>query len=227
MIGYDEVYFMTLEIESYSESDLEKWLTKNQIPVVIGPNNDFYMTDHHHHCSAMANSNIKSSWKVMIANVTDNWSNLDLEDFWPKMLKTGYYWPYDPQGNGPLDPSYLPHKVDEMPDDPYRSLVANLIDIGEIEKTDVSYAEFMWSNYLRERMDILNWTHVPACHLTDITPRNLMNMSWCCVRPADPSCFPDNDHKATLKFIPVAIPLTHAPEAKRLPGFKPKGRPLE
>src|SRR5690349_9408074 len=50
MIGYDLAYQKQIEIESFDKSQLEKYLKKNMIPVVIGPDNRFYMTDRHHHC---------------------------------------------------------------------------------------------------------------------------------------------------------------------------------
>lgn len=220
MIGYDLAYQKQLEIESFDEHQLEKYLHKNMIPVVIAPGNKFYMTDHHHHCRAMYDAKIKSELKVLIANITYNWADIDEKDFWPQMLKYGFYWPYESLGKGPLDPMYLPHHIDNIPDDPYRSLVGNLIDVGAITDSIIPFAGYMWSNYFRERIDILNWTAI-ECHPTIITPKILQDMSWCCVRPADPSCFPDKYHNATMKFLPEAILLAHSYQAKGLPGWKP------
>jgi len=221
MIGYDLAYQKQKEIESFDKKKLEKYLMKNTIPVVIGPGNKFFMTDHHHHCRAMYDANINSELKVLIANVTHNWSDLDKNKFWPQMLQYGFYWPYESLGKGPLDPMYLPHHINNIPDDPYRSLVGNLINVGSIDDTTIPFAGYMWSNYFREKIVILKW-NVTMCHPNVITPKVLQDMPWCCVRPADPLCFPDKDHDATLKYLPIAIPLSHSLDAKGLPGYKPK-----
>lgn len=221
MIGYDDAYTKQMTIESMKKDKdkLEKYLQGNMIPVVIGPGNKFYMTDHHHHVRAMYDADIDSSLKKLIANVTNNWSNMDETDFWPQMLVSGYYWPFDAKEHGPMDPYYLPLTVDRIPDDPYRSLAGLVEDLGVFDKTAVPFAEFMWANFFRENIAILFSS--PECDPVKVTPDKLVSMPWCCVRPADPKCFPDPSHNGTARYLTKALALAKTPAAKGLPGYKP------
>jgi len=124
------------------------------------------------------------------------------------------------QGNGPLDPIYLPKRVDLCPDDPYRSLVAEVIIAGAINKTLVPFAEFMWAKFYRDNMPILK-NNLTACHPNMVTPEKLMGMPWCCVRPASQLCFPDVNHTGLQPYMAAAEVLAHDPRAKHLPGYIP------
>jgi len=223
MIGYDDAYTKQLLIESLKKDELEKYLKKNMIPVVMGPGNKYYMTDHHHHVRAMYDANIADDLKKLIANVTDNWSKMEESDFWPQMLVSGYYWPFDPKEHGPLDPAYLQVNIENIPDDPYRSLATLVEDAGIFSKTGVPFAEFMWANFFRENIPML--FESPECNPVKVTPDKLVDMPWCCIRPADPKCFPDPYHNGTSRFEAAALALAKTPAAKGLPGYRPPKSP--
>lgn len=152
---------------------LPHFLASNAIPTVIGPENKYYMVDHHHFCLAVYRADIPDELKFVILNITASWSDLSHEEFWKRMLASGYFWPFDAVGTlhpallpstslvcilssfvsfgccrahhlpsqpsyGPLHPNYLPRDVSKCPDDPYRSLVAQVILGGAIRKSCVS-----------------------------------------------------------------------------------------
>ena len=40
------------------------FVRSNQMPVVVGPENKFFIIDHHHQCRAVQDANIRPQWKV-------------------------------------------------------------------------------------------------------------------------------------------------------------------
>lgn len=73
-------------------------LNRNAIPTVVGPDNKFFMTDHHHFCLAVYRARIAPQLKFVILNVSDNWVDMPEEPFWIRMLANGFFWPFDGVG---------------------------------------------------------------------------------------------------------------------------------
>jgi hypothetical protein len=46
----------------------------------------------------------------------------------------------------------IPKSVDEMVDDPFRSLAGQLRRLGGYSKETTPYSEFLWADFLRRRM---------------------------------------------------------------------------
>lgn len=139
-----------------SEKKLRKWLKKNPVPVVIGPGGVRYLVDHHHLSRAVYEAGVKD---IYVVNVEDL-SGLDRPEFWALMSSRGYVWPFTHEGEQLGDLSAfvakLPNTVDELKDDPYRSLAALVRRAGGYDKIWTPFSEFRWANFLRDRV------HVPA-----------------------------------------------------------------
>ena len=132
-----------------SPKELQDYLQKNKFRAVKGPEETFYIVDGHHRCRALAEESID---KVYLEIIEDE-SGMTRTDFWQKMARRHLVWPYDENGDGPLDPLSIPGNVLNLSDDPYRAIAEDALDEGAYEKTDVPFQQFMWANFYRKRID--------------------------------------------------------------------------
>lgn len=139
-----------LRRESGSAHQLDHYLKSKPEPVVIGPNENFYIIDHHHLARALWEESIPSTYATILANYS--WMNLN--DFWKEMLNQGWFFPYDETGRGPLRWQDLPRSIQNLQDDPYRSLSGKVRDRGGYKKTSIPYAEAQWANFFRSQIQI-------------------------------------------------------------------------
>ena len=137
-------FFKTL-----SGSEFNKYLRKNPVPVVVGPNHQLYMTDHHHLAKALQELKMD---KVFIS-VSEDFSDLNELQFWNKMMDLNLVYLYDEKGYE-IMPSDLPDQVTAMKDDIYRSLSYFVREQGGYEKSEIPFAEFTWADYFRARISL-------------------------------------------------------------------------
>ncbi|GBF97955.1 hypothetical protein Rsub_10628 [Raphidocelis subcapitata] len=127
----------------------DAWLQAHPIPVVLGPAQALYLIDHHHlyECGV----------KTCYAGAARDLSSLSEDAFWAEMAAAGCLWPHTADGSR-LEPSQmaaaLPNTVAELRDDPYRSLAALVRKAGGFVKSTRPFSEFMWGNYLRDRVPL-------------------------------------------------------------------------
>jgi len=162
----------------FEKGELEKFLCQegHLVPVIIGPpEKTFYLTDHHHLCTALWRADIPKAEKVAVAYVLLDWSDKDLDTFWKDMVKNNFAWLRDEKGVGPLNPSLLPRHVGEILNDPFRTLSRWIRDAGcyfkdELKDKDRNlcnqetfqptkqnaafFIEFRWANFLRENVEL-------------------------------------------------------------------------
>jgi hypothetical protein len=150
-VGYWEVNQRAAEIARQSRKKLETYLKEHLALLVVGPGGTPYLVDGHHLCMAVLKTGRD---KTVEARVEANWRDLPAAEFWSKMRKSNYVYPYDNQGRGPLDVEKLPQKVSELTDDPYRSLAWVVRERGGFQKTTASFSEFQWANFFRKRIEI-------------------------------------------------------------------------
>src|SRR5271170_6061019 len=124
-----------------------EFLASHMIPVVLGPKGRRYVTDHHHLARALHEEGVK---QVATAVVLDL-SRLDLEAFWVVLDNRGLMHPFDDQGRrqGYKD---IPRSIEELVDDPYRSLAGELRRGGGYAKDTTPVSEFLWADFLRRRI---------------------------------------------------------------------------
>ncbi|WP_130471863.1 ParB/Srx family N-terminal domain-containing protein [Candidatus Magnetaquicoccus inordinatus] len=145
------------------------------VPVVLGPNRELFITDHHHLSTAIWRADIPHGHKYVYGYILQDWSEKDGDHFWRDMIENHYTWLYDDKGEGPLNPYLLPKSIGDILNDPYRTLSRWLRDCGCYtkdslkEKThvvDISekylpssqakafFIEFRWANFLRANVKL-------------------------------------------------------------------------
>ena len=137
--------------KQWREADQEarsKLLRRHVLPAVIGPRHRAYIVDHHHFARALLEEDAGCVAVYILADL----SHLPRPVFWTYLDNSGWCHAYDEHGTRrSLDD--IPKRLAELADDPFRSLVGGLIRAGGCAKSGKSYAEFLWADYLRRRID--------------------------------------------------------------------------
>ena len=122
-------------------------LRSHIIPAVLGPKGRHYIVDHHHFARALLEEKASVAGVYVIADL----STLPKDEFWTFLDNNSWCHAYDAKGRRrELDD--IPNKLIELADDPYRSLVAELIRAGGCAKSDAPFFEFLWADFLRRRI---------------------------------------------------------------------------
>lgn len=143
-VGLASVAEKADKLKKMSKGDLQNYLVKHPVPVVVGPGRVLYMIDHHHLSRALSDLGVGFAFAKVVAD----WSNLDPASFWRKMQENAFTYLIDPMGR-PLPPAALPMNVRGLVDDPFRSLAAFAREKGAYEKCAIPFAEFQWASYYR------------------------------------------------------------------------------
>ena len=122
-------------------------LRKHVIPVVKGPKDRYFVIDHHHLCRALQAA---GSDKVLVTVVL-NLQRLDKDEFWVFMDNRGLVHPFDEKGKRQAY-SDIPKSIEDMIDDPFRSLAGALRRKGGYAKDTTPFSEFLWADFLRRRL---------------------------------------------------------------------------
>ena len=133
--------------------------------VVVGYDGRLYLTDGHHSVSQfkmLADGGDRLKLKVrVVANMSDIRT---ADEFWQKMTAQNYTWFRD-GNNQPITYHQLPQSMglksetdpDGLTNDPYRSLVYFMRDIGfdksRMQDGATDFAEFKWADWLRKQND--------------------------------------------------------------------------
>ena len=153
---------------------LDAFLRANPVPVVVGPGQALYLIDHHHLAAALHACGVSTCY----AGVARDLSARDEEGFWAEMAAARCLWPHAHDGVRvePIErlPSLLPLTVENLQDDPYRSLAALARKAGAFQKSSKPFAEFLWANFLRARVplaleapsDVVNYVGRAVAHAT-------------------------------------------------------------
>jgi len=127
----------------------EECLRSQWFPAVKGPHDRYYITDHHHVGLALRKSGVKHVQLI----VQKDLSSLEPKAFWMAMDHHNWVHPYNAKGQRD-DFSAIPKTLDDLEDDPFRSLADHVEKLGGYAKTSMAYAEFLWADYFRERIRI-------------------------------------------------------------------------
>jgi hypothetical protein len=130
-----------------SDKKRAKLLGKNMIPVVLGPDQRFYVVDHHHLARALHDEGVKD----ILVTVIGNLSMVDRDAFWGVMDNKRWVYPYDSKGERRRFKD-LPKSIADLRDDPFRSLAGELRRAGAFAKDTTPFSEFLWADYLRRRV---------------------------------------------------------------------------
>jgi hypothetical protein len=124
-----------------------KFLGTHVIPVILGPKNRHYVIDHHHLARALHEEGVKN---VMVT-VVSNLSLLESDAFWVVLDNRNWMHPFNDEGRrcGYKD---IPKSLNDLIDDPFRSLAGELRRAGGFAKDTTPFSEFLWADFLRRRI---------------------------------------------------------------------------
>jgi hypothetical protein len=129
------------------EAEKPDFLGSQFIPVVLGPVQQPYLTDHPHLARALYEEGVE---KVAITVMADL-STLKPAAFWFYLENRAWTYLYDAKGER-HGPKQLPKHVKDLVDDPYRSLAGELRRAGGFAKEVAPFSEFLWADFLRRRI---------------------------------------------------------------------------
>jgi len=147
-VGLKEVETRATKIKALAGEDGEKFVRKTVIPVVRGPKGHFYVIDHHHLCRATLLAGVEEVSVVAVLNL----ARLDKDAFWVFMDNRGLVHPFDERGKR-CDYKDIPKAIEDMTDDPFRSLAGALRRKGGYAKDTTPFSEFLWADFLRRQFD--------------------------------------------------------------------------
>lgn len=150
-VGMLEVKRKAKKIADFSSSERDAFLAKNPVPVVIGPSGDSFIIDHHHLSRAV----LEAGHKHVYINKVDDYSAMSEVEFWETMKQKGYVYLFD-DNDKPITPNQIPNSIQDMKDDPYRSLAGAVRECGGYTKDMTPFAEFKWASFFRTRLKFEN-----------------------------------------------------------------------
>jgi len=125
-----------------------EFLGSHMIPVILGPEDRYYIIDHHHLVRALHDEGVEEVLVTVIANL----KRLDPKAFWFVLDARNWMHPFDAEGKR-RNHEDLPDSVAELVDDPFRSLAGELRRIGGFAKDTTPFSEFLWADFLRRKLD--------------------------------------------------------------------------
>lgn len=146
-VGMREVEQKRKDWKGKSDKERAQSFARHMVPVIIGPKDKPYLIDHHHLAMALHGEKVESVLVQVVADL----SRLDKDAFWIFMDNKMWTHPYDENGER-RDFDDIPKRVDELKDDPFRSLAGELRRIGGFAKDTTPFSEFLWADYLRRRI---------------------------------------------------------------------------
>jgi hypothetical protein len=123
------------------------YLNTHQIPVVLAPGNRHYVIDRHHLLLALHEEGVSEIPVSIVANM----SGLGFGEFWATLESCNWTHPFDDQGRR-CRYDDMPASVDDLIDDPFRSLAGAVKRAGGYAKDKSPFSEFRWADFLRSRI---------------------------------------------------------------------------
>ena len=146
-VGVREVEAKRAHWAQLSRKQRKTALEQHLFPAVLGPGQRHYIVDHHHLGLALLLEGVKSAW----VTVLDDLSWLAPQVFWRTMEFRSWAHPYDARGRR-CDYRDIPKKLEQLQDDPYRSLSGLVRAAGGFAKYQTPFAEFLWADFFRSRI---------------------------------------------------------------------------
>jgi hypothetical protein len=137
----------------------ENKLAADPIKVVRGPDGQLFVTDHHHGARAW----LLAGYPSGICDIEPDPASTDPDNFWPRLQELKKVHLSNKDGAG-ITPDALPKSLEQLPDDPYRTLA------WMVRKNDgfcralmeqKEFAEFIWADWMRGRLPAEQVTAAP------------------------------------------------------------------
>jgi hypothetical protein len=155
------------------------FLGTHMIPVIRGPQDRYFVIDHHHLALALHKEGVKNIAVTVVADL----HKLDKDAFWVYLDNRSWLHPYDQDGRR-RDHTDIPKKITGLVDDPFRSLAGELRRAGGFAKDTTPFSEFLWADFLRRRIKRklvdADFSHAmeQALHLAKSTDADYLP-GWC------------------------------------------------
>jgi hypothetical protein len=133
--------------EHKSKKKQSEFVGQHMIPVVLGPDQRYYVVDHHHLARALHDEGVKDILVTMIGDL----SMVERDAFWGVMDNKRWVYPYDAKGERRHFKD-LPKSIEDLKDDPFRSLAGELRRAGGFAKDTTPFSEFLWADFLRRQI---------------------------------------------------------------------------
>jgi hypothetical protein len=160
-VGLAEVRAKRAEWRRLKRKEREQRLQTHWFPCVLGAKSRPYIVDHHHLGLALREEGVERCFGVVLADLS--W--LEPLVFWRTMEFHQWAHPFDAQGLR-CPAAEIPTRLQRLADDPYRSLVGFVRNAGGFSKDAAPYAEFLWADYFRPRLEQAFVVAEPAAALT-------------------------------------------------------------
>jgi len=128
-------------------ADAGEYLGAHMIPAVLGPGDQLWMLDHHHLALALHLEGVEQVLVSIVAHL----AHLPRKRFLAFLDASNWLHPYDARGRR-REWKALPHHVEKLEDDPWRSLAGDVRRAGGYAKSARPYAEFLWADFLRDHI---------------------------------------------------------------------------
>lgn len=146
-VGFREVEIKRRQWRAADEAERTKLLRRHVVPAVIGPKERTYIVDHHHFTKALLDEKAGTVAVYILADL----SNLAKDEFWAFLDNNDWCHAYDAEGERQALTA-IPKSLSDLVDDPFRSLVSELIRAGGCARTSAPFFEFLWADFLRRRI---------------------------------------------------------------------------
>jgi hypothetical protein len=149
-VGMGEVQQKADKIKQKPKKEESK-LAADPIKVVRGPAGQLFVTDHHHGARAW----LLAGYSSGICSIEPDPSSSDPEKFWPRLkdLKKVHL---ENKDGGVISPDDLPTSLEQLPDDPYRTLawmVRKKDGFCRALMPQKEFAEFIWADWMRGKVE--------------------------------------------------------------------------
>ncbi|SAK65020.1 ParB-like protein [Caballeronia ptereochthonis] len=142
--GERQIRQKTAAYQALSGHDLEMAIAEKPIAIVLGPNDEPFVIDHHHVTCALSRVGVKRVPFVLVRDL----SSLSPAEFWLALENRSWVYPYDAERRR-VPFRDMPRHMWDAVNDEFRSLAAFVRDAGGYDKTDVPLADFRWADFLR------------------------------------------------------------------------------
>lgn len=146
-VGMREVREKRNRLRGRKSEKIGRFLGDHMIPVIRGPKGRHYVIDHHHLSLALHREGVKHVLVTVVADL----SALDPDEFWIVLDHHSWVHPYDVNGRR-RDFNAIPASINDLKDDPFRSLAGELRRAGGFAKDTTPFSEFLWADFLRRRI---------------------------------------------------------------------------
>ena len=147
--GFAEVALKRAEWARLAKKARRDLLESHWFPAVLGPRGRYHIVDHHHLGLALLQEGVERVSVMMLADL----SYLAPAIFWRVMEQRNWAHPFNQAGER-RNFDAIPTRIQQLVDDPYRSLAGLLRGAGGYAKDTSPFAEFLWADYLRPHITL-------------------------------------------------------------------------